>query len=156
MARRLARSIPRPRYAAASRSRVRILTGTRARAKAVLMSTFDRRRPAASPMVARTGFRRQQNAHIFSAVALAVVLVLTLGFSWRDGTAGGDGVNSETPALAYSASGNATGGDLHSQMPFLVGTGSKIGPPHTPIPTARALPRRTPALHGARAIQGVC
>ena len=53
------------------------------------MTALDPSRPAASPMVAKTGFRRQQNAHIFSAVAFAVVLVLTLGFSWRDGTAGG-------------------------------------------------------------------
>ena len=132
-----------------------IRTGTRAGAKEVPMSALDPSLPAASPMIARAGFRRQQNAHIFSAVAFAVVLVLTLGFSWRDGTAGGDGGNSETLALAYSASGNATGGDRHSQMPFLVGIGSKIGPPQAPIPTARPLQLLIPALDVHRAVEGV-
>src|SRR5437870_1069073 len=100
MARRLARSIRRPRYAAASRRRVHIRAGSRAGAKAVTMSALDPSRRAASPMVGKASSRRQQYAHILSAVAFAVVLVLALGLSWRDGTGAGDVVKSETPALA--------------------------------------------------------
>ena len=156
MARRLARSIPRPRYAAASRRRrVRVSGKARVGAKAIPMSAVDLSGPPAPPLVAKTGFSRQRNGHIFSAVAFAIVLAIALGFSWRDGTAGGDDVNADTPAPAYDASTYVTARNLHSRLPFVVTTGSKIGPTQAPVPTARPVQLLIPALDVHRAIEGV-
>jgi hypothetical protein len=118
------------------------------------MSAGDPKSRPAAPVVAKTAIRRQQTAHIFSAVALAVVLVLTLGFSWRDGTAGGDGVNAErfdsaSDALVYS------GQNLNDRMSFVASAGSAIGPLQAPIPTARPVQLLIPALDVHRAVEGV-
>jgi Sortase domain len=106
-------------------------------------------------MVAKTAIRRQQNAHIFSAVALAVVLVLTLGFSWRDGTAGGDVVNAERFATTDDALVYDSGQNMQARVPFVASAGSAIGPLQAPVPTARPLQLLIPALDVHRAVEGV-
>src|ERR1051326_3038304 len=133
MARRLARSIPRPRYAAASRRRrVRVSGKARVGAKAIPMSAVDLRARPAPPLGAKTGFSRQRNGHIFSAVAFAIVLAIALGFSWRDGTAGGDDVNADTPAPAYDASTYVTARNLHSRLPFVDRKSTRLNSSHIP------------------------
>jgi Sortase domain len=125
------------------------------------MSAVDPSRPPASPIVAKTWIRRPQNARVFSAVAFAAVLALTLGFSWRDGgtggdgAAGGDGVNAGLAAPAYDASGGAMGLDLHSRVPFVLSAGSEIGALQAPIPTARPVELLIPALDVHRAVERV-
>ena len=155
MARRLARSIPRPRYAAASRRRVRIRSGTRAGAEAATTPAGDPPIRPNAPMVAKQAIRRQEYPHIFSAVALAVVLALTLAFSWRDGTAGGDVVNAERFAPTYDALVDDSGQNLHARVPFVASAGSAIGPLQASVPTARPIQLLIPALDVHRAVEGV-
>ena len=123
--------------------------------KAIPVPPVELSRPPAPPLAAKTGLSRHQRAHIFSGVAFAIVLSLTLGFSWRDGTAGGDDVNVGTAAPSYGATTSATARNLHSRMPLLVPGGTKTGPAQAPIPTARPVQLLIPALDVHRAIEGV-
>jgi len=155
MARRLARSTPRPRYAAASRRpRARVRRKARVGAKVIPMSMVDLSRPPAPPLSAKTGLSRRQRAHIFSGVAFAIVLSLTLGFSWRDGTAGGDDVYAASPAPSYGATTSLTARNLHSRVPLTVTAGTKT-PAQAPVPTARPVQLLIPVLDVHRAIEGV-
>jgi hypothetical protein len=106
-------------------------------------------------MVAKTAIRRPQNAHIFSAVALVVVLALTLAFSWRDGTAGGDVVDAARLATTHDASVYDSGQNLHARVPFVASAGSAIAPAQATVPTARPMQLLIPALDVHRAIEGV-
>jgi len=156
MARKLARSTPRPRYAAASkRRRARVGRKARVGAKVIPMSAVDLSRPPAPRLVAKPGFGRHPDSHIFRAVAFAIVLALALGFSWRDGTAGGDDVYAGSPEPAYGATTSVTARNLHSRVPLTVNAGSKTGPTQAPIPTARPVQLLIPALDVHRAIERV-
>jgi len=124
------------------------------------MPAVDRSHPPVSPTLAKTWFRRPQNASVFSALAFAAVLVLTLGSSWRDGGAGSDpesgsdSMNAELAAPAYDASGDAIGRDLRSGVPFVLSAGSDIAA-QARVPTARPVKLLIPALDVHRAIERV-
>jgi len=145
----------KPRYAAASRRRVRAGVGRGTRATLVAMSAVEPINRPAVPMIARTAVRPRPIMQIFSGVAFVIVLALTLGFSWRDGTADGDGMNAEAPSPAYDATGYLTGRDLRSRMLFTVSATSEMGAPQAPIPTARPVQLLIPALDVHRAVEGI-
>jgi sortase (surface protein transpeptidase) len=112
-------------------------------------------------MVAKTWSRRPQSASLFSALAFAAVLALTLGSSWRDGAAatdagsGSDRMNAELAAPAYDSSDDAIGRDLHSRAPLVLSAGSDIAAQQARIPTARPVQLLIPALDVHRAVERV-
>jgi len=114
-------------------------------------------------VVRKEWFRRPQIARVARAFAFAAVLVLTLGFSWRDGGAGGDaaaggdgdGVTAKLAAPAYDGPGDAFGHDLRSRVQVAVSAVSEIPPPQAPVPTAAPVQLLIPALDVHRAVERV-
>ena len=157
MARRFARSIARPRYAAASTRRVRVGASPSAGAKTAPVTAVNPSPHLGSRVVRKEWFRRPQIARVARAFAFAAVLVLTLGFSWRDGGAGGDaaaggdgdGVTAKLAAPAYDGPGDAFGRDLRSRVQVVVGAVSEIPPPQAPVHSFRA-PRKLVGLQEKR------
>ena len=91
---------------------------------------------------------------ILSEVALVVVLAMTLGFSWRDGTPTDGDVFATAPPASHDVAGVGTGRELRPPGPFMT-VASEIPAPGARIPTARPVQLLIPALDVHRAIERV-
>jgi len=87
-----------------------------------------------------------------SGIAFALMLALTLGFSWRDG-AGGSAADSVAPA--YTASNYASSGYARSQAPSVLAVQPDPPQPQARVPTARPVELLIPALDVHRPVEAV-
>ncbi len=147
MARKLARNASKSRHAKAVRRRRR--NGVSPAPGGALAPAVVR-----SARAQGTTRLRAPSIRLLSELALIVVLALTLGFSWRDGTTNDGDVFASPHATSNPVAGLGTGRELHSRA-ALVTVASSIPAPGARIPTARPVELLIPALDVHRAVEQV-